>query len=321
MQRGHASPLRGLGTRDKANMTRPSTAGVLARIWKARIVYLFIAPYFVLFIVFQLSPLVWSFVLSFHQWTGLGNMSYVGLQNYRQLFRDELFHRVLWNTLLYWVVNVLTIVPLSLLLASLVNSSWLKHRNVLQTVIFLPYIVSWVAAGLVFYILYDHDAGLINALLSAVGLRPQPWLVSTRMSKIPVMTLIAWRLVPWYMLILYSGLKTVDPQFYDAADIEGASHLQKLVRITIPLISTLLFFCFITLTIESFRIFAQPYVLTRGGPANSSMSIVQYLYNNGFEYFKLGYASTIGYALAVMLLVVSWTQLRLMIRRNREMNE
>ena len=290
------------------------------KIWNARIVYMFIAPYFILFILFQLIPLVWSFVLSFHKWSGLGEMEFVGIANYQRLVADDLFHLVVGNTIIYWLASVVTIIPLSLILASIINSSWLKYRNSIQTIMFLPYIISWVAAALVFRMLFDHEVGLINIIISQIGLNPQPWLVSTRLSKIPVIILIIWRLVPWYMLIIYSGLKSVDPQYYEAAVIEGANAFQKMLKITIPLISTILFFCFITLTIETFRVFAQPYALTRGGPGNSSMSIVQYLYINGFEFFRLGYGSTVGYALACILLIVSAAQLVQMIKRNKQMN-
>ncbi len=295
-------------------------SSLLARMWKARVVYLFIAPYFILFILFQLIPLVWSFVLSFHQWSGLGDMTFIGFDNYRRLFTSEQFRQVLFNTLFYWAVSIVTIIPISLLLATAINSPWLKRRSLIQTMTFLPYIISWVAAALVFRMLFDHEVGLINISLNALGLQAQPWLISTRLSKIPITILIIWRLVPWYMLIIYSGLKSVDLQYYEAAVIEGANALQRLIKITIPLISTILFFCFITLTIETFRIFAQPYALTQGGPGNSSMSIVQYLYINGFEFFNLGYASTVGYALALILLAVSSLQLRNMVKRNKEMN-
>ncbi|SIR06892.1 carbohydrate ABC transporter membrane protein 1, CUT1 family [Alkalispirochaeta americana] len=291
-----------------------------ARMWKHRIVYMFIAPYFVLFVLFQLIPLVWSFVLSFHQWSGLGNMDFIGFENYQRMLSSEQFQKALINTVFYWIVSVSTIIPISLFLACIIDSSWLKKRELIQTVLFLPYIVSWVAAALIFRMIFDHEVGLVNIIFVYFGFDPQPWLISTRLSKIPISVLIIWRLVPWYMLIIYSGLKSVDHQYYEAAFIEGANAFHRLVKITIPLISTILSFCFITLTIESFRIFAQPYALTRGGPGNSSMSIVQYLYVNGFEFFNLGYASTIGYALALILLLVSSLQIKSMTRRNKEMS-
>jgi len=119
------------------------------------------------------------------------------------------------------------------------------------------------------------------------------------------MLLNIWRVMPWYMLIMFSGLQAINPEFYEAATVDGAGPLQKLIYITIPGLAPILFFCFLTETIESFRIFTEPFILTGGGPGASSLSIVLYLYQNGFMIFKMGYASTIAYALTFILLVIS----------------
>ncbi len=280
-----------------------------------RVVYLFICPFFFLFVVFQLFPLIWSFVLSFYEWNGLAAMRFIGLDHYLYLFRDQMFVDALLNTFLYWAANILVIIPLALLLASFLNVPWLKGRDELQTAIFLPYVTATVAVGLVFYMIFDANSGLINSILETIGIPGLPWLTSTRLSKVPVMLLSIWRLTPWYMLIIYSGLKSIDPDLFEAAVLDGAKAHQKLIYITIPSIAPLLFFCLINLSIASFRMFAEPYILTGGGPATSSVSMVQYLYNTGFKIFKLGYASTIGYALTVVLLVVSTAQLKLMLNR------
>ncbi|HEC62256.1 MAG TPA: sugar ABC transporter permease [bacterium] len=292
-----------------------TSSGLLKRIWKMRIIYLFISPFFFLFIIFQLFPLIWSFVLSLHKWNGLSPMRFVGIENYLYLFRDQMFMIALKNTLLYWLADIICIIPLSLILASFLNNPWLKGRDSIQTVMFLPYVTATVAVGLVFYMIFDYNTGLINNIIVSLGFSPQPWLTSTRMSKLPVMMLTIWRVTPWYMIIIYSGLQSIDPELYEAATIDGAKPLQKLLYITIPSIAPLLFFCFIILSIESFRKFAEPYILTGGGPGNSSMSLVQYLYNNGFTIFKLGYASAIGYALTFLLLIVSGAQLKIMMSK------
>lgn len=293
------------------------SSDLLKRIWKMRVVYLFIAPFFILFFIFQLFPLIWSFVLSFHKWNGLGPMRFIGFGNYRYLFRDQMFLDSLKNTILYWCADIIVVIPLGLLLASLLNNRWLKGRNGIQTIMFLPYVSATVAVGLVFYMIFDDNTGLVNNMLVSLGLSPQPWLTSTRLSKIPVMILSIWRVTPWYMLIIYSGLKSIDPQLYDASKIDGAKPHQNLFYITIPSIAPILTFCFITLSIESFRKFAEPYILTGGGPGTSSMSLVQYLYNNGFIIFKLGYASAIGWALTVILLIISLGQLKIMMKRSK----
>ena len=293
------------------------SSGLWKRIWKMRVVYLFISPFFLLFIIFQLFPLLWSFVLSFHEWNGLGAMRFIGFGNYRYLLRDQMFLESLKNTILYWCVDILVVIPFALLLASFLNNRWLKGRNGIQTVMFLPYVSATVAAGLVFSMIFDDNTGLMNNVLASLGFSPQPWLTSTHLSKIPIMFLSVWRVTPWYMLIIYSGLKSIDPQLYDASKIDGAKPHQNLWYITIPSIAPILSFCFINLSIESFRKFAEPYILTNGGPGTSSMSLVQYLYNNGFIIFKLGYASAIGWVLTAIILIISLGQLKIMMKRSK----
>ena len=288
-----------------------------SRIWKMRTVYLFISPFFMLFIVFQLFPLIWSFYLSFFEWNGLKPMQFVGLSQYKSLLVDKMFLECLKNTFIYWGASILLVIPLALILASAVNNPRNRGRKTFQTILFLPYVSAAVAVGLVFYIIFDFNSGLLNNLLVEIGLQRVPWLTSTKLSKIPVIILCTWRVVPWYMLIFYSGLQSINRDLFEAATIDGANVIQKLFRITIPSIAPIIFFCFINLSIESFRRFSEPYILTGGGPATSSMSLVQYLYNSGFVIFKLGYASAIGYALTFILIIISGFQLRLMIRQSR----
>jgi ABC-type sugar transport system permease subunit len=293
----------------------------LERMWKMRHAYLFIAPFYILFLVFGAFPLVWSFVLTFHEWDGLKPMRMVGLRNYALLLRDQRFHDAFANTVIYWVVDVALIMTLALLMASLLHSPWLKARRVLRLVLFLPNVTATVAVGLVFNMVFDLNSGLVNEILASVGLTRQPWLNSVELSKVPVMTLNIWRVTPWYMLILLSGLQSINPELYQAATVDGAGPVQKLLAITIPSLAPILFFCFLTETIESFRIFTEPYVMTGGGPGSSSLSIVLYLYESGFQVFKLGYAATIAYALTVILLVISAAQVLVLRRRGSVVEE
>jgi len=292
------------------------SSGLLQRIWRARTIYLFISPFFVLFAIFQFFPLVWSFYMSFHEWNGLGPMEPIGLQNYRFLLRDEVFHTALGNTVIYWLANGLLILPLALLLANFLAMPHLAGRRLMRSVMFLPYVTATVAVGLIFNMIFDFNSGLVNSLLNAVGLPSVPWLTSVEISKLPVIFLNVWRLTPWYTLILLSGLQGMNPELHEAATVDGAGPVQRFFSITIPVLMPILFFCFITLTIDSFRIFTEPYILTQGGPGNSSLSIVQYLYLNGFRIFKLGLASAIGYALTFILLIVSAAQIVLLLRQS-----
>ena len=277
--------------------------------------YAFIAPFYLLFLVFGAFPLAWSLFLSFQEWDGLRSMKAVGLRNFAQLLRDQRFLDAVGNTVLYWVIDIVFILTLALFMGILLQGNRLGGRRFYRVVLFLPNVTATVAVGLVFTMLFDFNSGLVNGMLQSMGFHRLPWLNSTGLSKIPVMVLNVWRVTPWYMLILLSGLQAINPELYQAATVDGAGPVQKLFRVTIPSLATVLFFCFLTETIDSFRIFTEPYIMTGGGPGASSLSIVQYLYESGFTVFKLGYSSAIGYVLTLMLLVISAAQVFFLRRR------
>lgn len=267
--------------------------------------YLFVAPFYLLFLVFQLYPMIWSLVLSFYQWNGISPQTFVGLQNYASVLRDPMFWAALTNTFWYLAVNLLFILPLSVLLGQLLCAKTLRGRKAHKTLQMLPYITSTAAAGIIFGMLFDVNIGVVNSMLKAIGLPAVAWLTSIEWSKVPVMVLSVWRNTPWYTLIVMSAMLGVDDNLHEAARIDGANALQRLIFITLPAIRPTLFFNLINLTIDSARIFTEPYILTSGGPGTSSLSVVQYLYESGFTSFQLGYASAIGYVLMLVLLAVS----------------
>lgn len=277
--------------------------------------YLFISPFFILFLIFQLFPMLWSLVLSFTEWNGLGPKEFVGLKNYTMLFQDAMFLETVWNTFLYWLVGVAFIIVLALLVALLLNYKPLRGRGFFKSVTFLPYVCATVAVGLVFNMLFDFNTGLINEILKIMGMEPQAWLTGTALSKFPPMLLYIWRNVPWYTIIVLSGILNIPADYYEAATVDGANVFQKFFKITLPSLSDILFFVFLTATVESWKIFAEPYVLI--GPGSSNMSLFQYMYQNSFVIFKMGYASAIGYLLTMILLVFSLIQFFIM-RRNGE---
>lgn len=267
--------------------------------------YLFIAPFYILFIVFQLYPMLWSFVLSFHEWDGLGEAVFTGWENYNTVLSDAVFRTSVRNTVLYLGANLLFIIPLAVLIGQMLCSPNMVCRRIFKTVVMLPYITSTVAAGLIFSMLFNTRMGVINNVLQVLGIPAVPWLNSMEWSKVPVILLSLWRNTPWYILIIMSAMLGVDSQLYESARMDGANAFQRLIHITIPMVSPVIFFTMINLTIDSARTFTEPYILTGGGPGSSSISVVQYLYETAFTHFKLGYASTIGYMLTFILIIVS----------------
>lgn len=276
--------------------------------------YLFIFPFFALFTVFQLIPMAWTVFSSFTEWDGLSAIEFVGLDNYKRLLNDPSFIDAFRNTLIYWLVGMLTI-PISIGIALVLTSPQLRLPALAKTVAFLPYVTATVAIGLVFNIMFDTNAGVLNAVLDLVGLGPVEWTTSTQTSKVPVAFLFIWRHVPWYTLIVISGLLTISKDFYEAARIDGAGAWVQFRKITLPAIAPILVFCFINLTVDSWKIFTEPYIIQ--GPATSSVSIFQYMYSTAFNLFKFGYASAMGVTLAAILIAASVVQLVIM-RRQRE---
>lgn len=284
-------------------------------LWKHRNAYLFISPFFVAFAAFQLFPIAWSFRISLTRWNGFGTARPVGFENYAMLMGDYMFWDAVKNTVVYWLTAVVLILPLSLLVASLLNYKKLRARRFFTSVSYLPNVCAAVAIGLIFNIIFDTRAGIINETLGWFGVASVEWLTSVSLSKIPVIVLNVWRHTPWFTLIVLSGLLSIPEEYYEAAKIDGANVWQQFFRITLPSLGNILFFNFLILTVDSWNIFTEPYILK--GPGTSNLSVFQYMYESSFQLFKFGYAAAIGYILTMVLLVLSIIQF---VARKREID-
>lgn len=269
--------------------------------------YLFILPFFVLFLVFQLIPIIWTVYISFTQWRGIGEPQFIGWANYQKILIDNMFWDALKNTVVYWISGLVLILVFALLIASILNSELLKGRTFFKTVTFLPNVCAAIAMGLIFRLFFDENAGLINEALEAFGLSRVPWLTSTQYSKIPVIILNVWRNTPWFTMIILSGLLNIPKDYYEAATMDGAGKWKQFCYITLPSLGNILFFCSVTLTVDSWKLFNESYILP--GPGTSNTSLFQYMYESGFNTFNMGYASSIGVVLIVILAVISVIQL------------
>ncbi|AEV28014.1 permease component of ABC-type sugar transporter [Sphaerochaeta pleomorpha str. Grapes] len=268
--------------------------------------YLFILPFFILFLVFQLIPTIWTIAISFTEWNGIGKPTVVGLENYLMMLKDQMFIEAFLNTIVYWVTAVFFILSLSILIGMLLTSSNLKSKSFFKTITFLPNVCAGIAMGLIFRMLFDENVGLVNEIFVALGFGRLPWLTSTSMSKIPVIILNIWRNTPWFTMIIISGLLNISKDYYEAARVDGAGIFRQFFYITLPSLGNILFFCFITLTVDSWKIFNEPFILP--GPGTSNTSLFQYMYQNGFTIFKMGYSAAIGCILILILLGISLIQ-------------
>ncbi len=280
---------------------------MLKTLKKYRAPYLFILPFFILFLVFQLIPTVWTFYISLTNWRGIGDPVFCGFENYRKLMLDNMFWDALKNTVVYWLTGLVLILVFAVLIANLLNSELLHGRVFFKTVTFLPNICAAIAMGLIFRMLFDENTGLINEALQAVGGKRIPWMTSTKYSKLPVIILNVWRNTPWFTMIILSGLLNISRDYYEAATVDGAGRWKQFWYITMPSLKNILFFCSITLTVDSWKIFNESYILP--GPGTSNTSLFQYMYESGFNIFNMGFASAIGVILIIILAVLSMVQM------------
>jgi len=273
-----------------------------------KIPYLFISPFFILFAIFMLSPTLYSFYLSFHEWNGVGPKTYVGLSNYAKLFSGGgLFLKSMTNCTIIFFEYVPIMTLGALIFASLLNSRYIRFQGVFRTFIFLPYVTAIIAITYSFQYLLDTNYGMINLFLSWFGIERIAWLNSPTLARICLSSLITWRWLGYNMVLFLAGLQFIPPELYEAAKIDGATPIQSFLHITIPLVKPIIFFCIFLSTIGTFSLFDEPFILTSigtstgGGPVNATLSPILLLYNMGFRYLRFGTASAVAYLLFVVL--------------------
>jgi len=271
---------------------------------------LFVLPLIFGFIAFRLYPFLTSIFLSLTHYNMLQPPQFVGMENFINLAKDPDFHKVLWNTVYFTSVSI----PLSMIgglfLAILVNYK-LKTMILFRTIYFLPMVTSWVAAGAVWSILFHPSFGLVNYLLWLFfKIKGPEWLVDSNWAMLAVIMVSIWKNVGYNMLIFLAGLQGIPYTFYEAAELDGAGRLKKFLYITLPLLSPTTFFVLIMSVIAAFQIFDVVYVMTQGGPEWSTRVIGYHIWNTGFMYMKMGYASAIAWVLFLIILTATLLQWR-----------
>ncbi len=261
--------------------------------------YLFILPAFIVLVVFFFIPFFQTIGLSFFDYSSsIYNPSFAGINNYIKLFKEPIFYKVMFNTFMYLIIAVPFLVIFPLFIAILINQK-IKGITLYKILIYLPVIVSIVVAAIAFKWLYSTQ-GVLNYILSIFNINSIGWLTDTKWALFSVAIVTIWKGVGYYMMIYLASLMSVPQDLYEACDIDGANFLKKHLTVTIPHIMPTIALVTTISTISAMKVFAEIYVMTKGGPLNSSKTIVYYIYERAFENLDLGYAS----ALAVILLII-----------------
>jgi len=282
----------------------------LARLWKHRWAYAFISPFFILYAIFGLFPLVFSLVLSLTEWKGIGAIKFTGLTNYQRMLTDSVFWQSFLNSVTLFFLYVPIMLMLALILAIILNSPRIKGFGIFRTIIFMPFITNMVAAGFAFRILLTQNNGLINTMLGSVGIAPVPWLESVMGARVSLALLIIWGWLGYNMVLMLAGLQTIPGDLVEAAKVDGASDTQAFFKITLPLMRPILLFCSVLSLTGSFGLFAEVSALTGGGPTNATITPMIKIYNNSFQQFQFGYASSLSYTYFVIIFILTLIQLR-----------
>jgi multiple sugar transport system permease protein len=275
---------------------------------------IFSLPFLVVYLAFMIYPLLSGLYISFFKWDILSTASFVGLDNYRTLFSDEKFYSSLWHTLQFVLMTTPTLLVAGFLMALAITGSspW---KGLMENVFFFPYIFSMTVVSTLWAWLMQKDWGIFNQVLINIGQNPVSWLTNERLAMWSVALTTLWWTAGFNMVLFGAGIKQIPKEIYESAAIDGATYIQSVRHITIPLVSSTTVLCLILQIIASFNVFGQVYVMTGGGPHGTTRVLVQYIYETGFKFFKMGYSAAMSYILFLIILMVSILQYTLLGRK------
>ncbi len=272
----------------------------------------FVMPTILFFLVFKYGPMLWAMGLSFTTYDMMTAPRWVGLENYASIVRDPIFRAALLNTLVYIAGSTVFITLVGLGLALAINTRG-RGRRVCMSGTFLTNIMPILAVCLVWRFLF-HPHGLVNQLLSPLGFGRIDWLTDSTLAMPAIILVTVWRFAPYFMVVFLAGLLSIPPEYYEAAEIDGANVLRRFRHLTLPLLMPVTFFVIVVAALLSARIFLMPFIITGGGPGNATRVLSMLIYETGFSYMKMGRAAAISVVLFAILMVLTVIQMKLFTR-------
>jgi ABC-type sugar transport system permease subunit len=269
--------------------------------------YAMTSPYILYFSFFVAFPLIFSLILVFHKWNIVMPMEWVGLGNFERLFNDSLFFKALFNTFIFLAIHIPLQIAAALFLAVLLNHP-IKFRSLYRAVYFMPVVVSSIVTTILWQQLFAYETGLLNNLLTSIGLSKIPWINSPELAMPSIAIMASWKQVGLYIVLFLVGLQNIPNYLYEAAKIDGAGTVKQFFYITLPSLKNTMVLVVVLSTIGGFSLFVEPLVMTGGGPMNSSLSVMLYIYNQAFVFGHMGYAATMAFIFAFIILIVVLVQ-------------
>lgn len=270
---------------------------------------IFIGPFLIIFLIFMIYPIFYSVVLSFSKFRA-GDITFCGIKNYTYLLTDPLFFKSLANTLFILVVQVPIMTILSMIFGCLLNSTLIRGRGIFRMITFMPVLIDAVSYSIIFSLFFNENGGFVNNILNVFGLPSLTWFQSGPLAMTVIILAITWRWTGYNSIIMLSGLQSIPNDLYEAASIDGANTFVKFMRITIPQLKPVIIFSVFNSINGTLQLFTEPNLLTSGGPDNSTLTSVLYLYQTGFKAFNFGVASAGSYILAIIIAILTLIQFR-----------
>lgn len=274
-------------------------------------ILLFVVPFIALYLVFRIWPIVYAAALSLHQWQGLGPWNFVGFSNYTRFLTDANALQTVMNTAIMAGGELLIGIPLGFTLALVLDSPKVPFRSALRTIYFLPRVVALAVAAITFGALFQRQYGAINYIISLFGLTGIPWLRDPNWARLAVVITRSWVGVGFTMIYFTAGLQGIPRDLYEAADIDGAQGIQKLMKITIPMLRRVILFVTVIGTVGAFQLFVVPYMMTGGGPARATTPVMMYILSRGVGASNYGFASAITILMTAFLAIVAAIQFKI----------
>ncbi|MCG8372302.1 MAG: sugar ABC transporter permease [Balneolales bacterium] len=265
--------------------------------------FLLSLPYVFHLMIFFVYPVVFSVIIIFHRWDVVTPMEFVGLRNFERIFADEVFLQSLINTGVFLLLHIPLQIVIALFFAVQLNER-IPFRGFFRTLYFLPVVVSGVVVTILFQQLFSYDTGILNLFLNKLGIPRIPWLVSEYWAMPSIALMATWKNVGLYVILFLAGLQSIPKELYEAAELDGAGSVQRFFRITLPMLNPTVVTVVVLSVIGGFSLFIEPYVMTGGGPMDSTLSAMLYIYNQAFNFGHMGYAATMGLFFAAIIFTV-----------------
>ena len=268
--------------------------------------YFYITPFFIVFLIFSLFPILYSFVLSFCDMDVLsGRFTFVGMRNYQRLFESGYFFKSIGNTLLIWIMSIIPQLSIAFVLALILSNKWFRGRFLLRNIYYFPNLITPVTIGLLFGAMFSYPGGAVNNIITMLGLEAVDFQNNQMLARMVIAIAICWKNFGFNIIYFTAGINSISDDVLEAAEVDGASNWQKITRITLPLMRPILIYVLVTSVIGGLQMFDESHLVFKSVPGDATVTMVKYLYDSAFERFQFGYAAAVAYGIFVIIIIAS----------------